>query len=62
MITATDPTLCTKAPSIGFKIPVIANIIATKLRSIERIALPFPNVNLIIPIIYLISKLLKLQM
>ena len=30
--TTTEPTLCTKAPKIGFKIPVIASIIATKLR------------------------------
>ena len=32
MITNTEPQLCTKAPTTGFKMPVIANTIATKFK------------------------------
>lgn len=37
MMTNTDPALCTSAPTTGFKIPVIARIIAIKFNAMEKL-------------------------
>lgn len=45
-ITRTEPALCTRAPTTGFKIPVIARAIAAKFKIIEKLIF-----NLIVVII-----------
>src|SRR5699024_10814900 len=34
-ITSTEPALCTNAPTTGFKVPLMARMMAKKLRAIE---------------------------
>ena len=41
MITSTDPALWTRAPTTGFRIPVMARIIAIKFKVIEKVRLHF---------------------
>ena len=36
MMTNTDPALCTRAPTTGFKIPRIARTIAKKFSAMEK--------------------------
>ena len=46
-MTNTDPQLCTSAPTTGFKIHVMARMIATKFNSMEK-----DKLNLILFIIF----------
>ena len=48
VITSTEPALCTSAPTIGFRIPVIANTMAMKFNVMEKVIF-----NLIVVIIRL---------
>ena len=50
-ITITEPALCTKAPTTGFRIPVIARIMAMKFNVMEKVRL-----HLIVSIIRLESR------
>ncbi len=52
IITNTEPQLCTKAPMTGFRIPVIASMIATKFNVIEKV-----RFNLIFVIIFFASPI-----
>ena len=36
MMTKTDPALCTKAPTTGFKMPVMASRMAAKFSAMEN--------------------------
>ena len=37
VITSTEPALCTRAPTMGFRIPVMASTIAIKFKVIEKV-------------------------
>ena len=38
-ITSTDPALCTRAPTMGLRIPVIARTMAMKFKVMEKVRL-----------------------
>ena len=40
MMTNTEPALWTRAPTTGFKIPVMASTMATKFKVMEKVRLP----------------------